>query len=116
MMRAWAAISVVAVLAALPMSVEQAAGDGVGTDAVAPVAGSGVAVAAVPPTNLGVMLWLSVAVVAAVAACLVLHHSRTHFAAATEAARPVFPYPPGAAAGWPSGGADDAAPSTVTGD
>jgi hypothetical protein len=107
-MRAWAAISVAAVLVALPMSVERAAGDPVVPDAASPAVG-GVTAAAVPPTNLGVMLWLSVAVLAMIAACLVLHRSRIHLAPAAD----VAPLP--LSNGGPSGGSDDAAPSAPMG-
>lgn len=102
MMRAWAAISAAAVLVALPLSVQQAAGDVVRADLAAPLSDGAAgpaeaSAAAVVPTggitssDIGVLLWLSVAVVAAVAAFLVLRRSRAQFAAADadDASNPV---------------------------
>ena len=73
-MRAWAAISAAAVLVALPMSAQQAAGEPAVPGTTAPVADSGADV--LSADSLGVMLWLAVAVVAVVTAFLVLRRTR----------------------------------------
>lgn len=81
-MKAWAALSAAAVLVALPVS-GRAAADVVSTATVTPVAGSGAVPATWSAAELGVVLWLAVAVVAVVAAFLVLRHSRAQAAPAS---------------------------------
>ena len=80
MMKAWAAVSAAAVLVALPAAVQsghRSAAPGGAVDTPAPVAGSGIADTAISATDLGMMLWLAVGLVAIVTAVLVLRHSRT---------------------------------------
>lgn len=75
MMRAWAAISAAAVLVALPTAVGRASADVAQADTTAPVAQADTA--SWGGAELGVMLWLSVAVIAVIVALVALRHSRS---------------------------------------
>lgn len=76
-MRAWAPISAAAVLTALPITVDRAVADDL------PAAATAAAAVDIDPLaagGLGVLLWLSIALVAVVVALVVLHHSRSRLA------------------------------------
>jgi hypothetical protein len=93
-MKAWAAISAAAVLVALPVSVQQAAG-AVPDPAVAPAELPAAAVASgASAADLGVVLWLAVAVVAALAALVVLRRGRTAVVAVGAPAEVLAPVVP----------------------
>lgn len=84
MMRAWAAIAAAAVLVALPTTVDRAAADALPLDTTTPVAAADAGLAA--DSNLGVLLWLSVALIAVVVSCVVLRRSRSQLAAGPDTA------------------------------
>ena len=102
MMRAWAAISAAAVLVALPVSAQRAAGESLDTGTTGAAGVSTVSTVPAAATSsvadIGVVLWLSVAVVAALAASLVLRHSRRLIAQDAGGLVPIVASVSGAAA------------------
>lgn len=76
-MKAWAAISAAAVLVALPVSVQQVADAAPDPAAVPSELPAATVASGASAADIGVVLWLAVAVVAALAALFVLRRSRT---------------------------------------